>query len=219
MFRRQKIRKASGPDGVSPSCLKVCTEQLAPIFARIFNRSLELCEVPSCFKSSTIVPVAKKPANTGDSPVKLLKYADDNTLIGLIQNGDETAYRQEVERLVHWCSQNHLSPQRLQVPGNHNLWEPEMDRPHRLCPEEGPAEALLPETAQEVQPAAGAAEDLLHCHHPVCPLHRHHCLVWIGLQTRQAQTAMDNKDCRKDNWNQPPIYPRLVPVQDQETCK
>ncbi|KAM9821542.1 uncharacterized protein ACBT44_007087 isoform 1-T1 [Syngnathus typhle] len=43
-----------------------------------------------------------------DSPVKLLKYADDTTLIGLIQDGDETAYRQEVERLVHWCSQNHL---------------------------------------------------------------------------------------------------------------
>ncbi|XP_068507522.1 uncharacterized protein [Syngnathus scovelli] len=65
MFRRQKIRKAPGPDGVSPSCLKVCAEQLAPTFARIFNRSLELCEVPSCFKSSTIVPVAKKPAITG----------------------------------------------------------------------------------------------------------------------------------------------------------
>ncbi|KAM9829083.1 uncharacterized protein ACBT44_003385 [Syngnathus typhle] len=65
MFRRQKTRKAPGPDGVSPSCLKVCAEQLAPTFARIFNRSLELCEVPSCFKSSTIVPVAKKPAITG----------------------------------------------------------------------------------------------------------------------------------------------------------
>ncbi|KAM9826449.1 uncharacterized protein ACBT44_006677 isoform 1-T1 [Syngnathus typhle] len=65
MVRRQKTRKASGPDGVSPSCLKVCAEQLAPTFARIFNRSLDLCEVPSCFKSSTIVPVAKKPAITG----------------------------------------------------------------------------------------------------------------------------------------------------------
>nr|XP_049576117.1 uncharacterized protein LOC125968766 [Syngnathus scovelli] len=65
MLRRQKIRKALGPDGVSPFCLKVCAEQLAPTFARIFNRSLELCEVPSCFKSSTIVPVAKKPAITG----------------------------------------------------------------------------------------------------------------------------------------------------------
>ncbi|XP_061136969.1 uncharacterized protein LOC133155558 isoform X12 [Syngnathus typhle] len=38
----------------------------------------------------------------------LINNADDTTLIGLIQDGDETAYRQEVERLVHWCSQNHL---------------------------------------------------------------------------------------------------------------
>ncbi|KAM9821253.1 dihydrofolate reductase isoform 4-T4 [Syngnathus typhle] len=45
MFRRQKTRKAPGPDAVSPSSLKVCAEQLAPTFAWIFNRSLELCEV------------------------------------------------------------------------------------------------------------------------------------------------------------------------------
>ncbi|XP_039460612.1 uncharacterized protein LOC120435314 [Oreochromis aureus] len=53
---KQKPRKAPGPDGVSPSCLKTCAEQLAPIFTHIFNRSLELCEVPSCFKRSTIIP-------------------------------------------------------------------------------------------------------------------------------------------------------------------
>src|SRR4029434_3167308 len=65
LFQKQKIRKAPGPDGVSPSCLKVCADQLAPIFTRIFNRSLELCEVPSCFKRSTIIPVPKKPSITG----------------------------------------------------------------------------------------------------------------------------------------------------------
>ncbi len=64
-FQRQKIRKAPGPDDVSPSCLKVCADQLAPIFTQIFNRSLELCEVPSCFKRSTIIPVPKKPSITG----------------------------------------------------------------------------------------------------------------------------------------------------------
>ncbi|KAM9808426.1 uncharacterized protein ACBT44_012089 [Syngnathus typhle] len=89
------------------------------------------------------------------TPVKLLKYADDTTPIGLIQDGDETAYRQEVERLVHWCSPNHLelNPlktvemtvdfRHLQVPGIHNLSGPEMDRPHRLCPEVGRAEYFL----------------------------------------------------------------------------
>ncbi|XP_042563894.1 uncharacterized protein im:7150988 [Clupea harengus] len=40
--------------------------------------------------------------------VKLLKFADDTTLIGLISNGDEAAYRKEVDSLAFWCSQNHL---------------------------------------------------------------------------------------------------------------
>ncbi len=65
VFRKQKSRKASGPDGISPACLKVCADQLAPIFTQIFNRSLELCEVPCCFKRSTIIPVPKKPKITG----------------------------------------------------------------------------------------------------------------------------------------------------------
>ncbi|KAL0173630.1 hypothetical protein M9458_029598, partial [Cirrhinus mrigala] len=65
VFRKNKRRKAPGPDGVTPACLKTCADQLAPIFSQIFNRSLELCEVPSCFKRSTIIPVPKKPKITG----------------------------------------------------------------------------------------------------------------------------------------------------------
>ncbi len=65
VFRKNKRRKSPGPDGVKPVCLKSCADQLAPIFTQIFNRSLELCEVPSCFKRSTIIPVPKKPKITG----------------------------------------------------------------------------------------------------------------------------------------------------------
>ncbi len=68
VFKKNKRRKAPGPDGVSPACLKTCADQLAPIFTKIFNRSLELCEVLSCFKCfkcSTIIPVPKKPKITG----------------------------------------------------------------------------------------------------------------------------------------------------------
>ncbi len=43
-----------------------------------------------------------------DPSVKLLKFADDTTLIGLIQDGDESAYRQEVKELAAWCSLNNL---------------------------------------------------------------------------------------------------------------
>ncbi len=41
-----------------------------------------------------------------DPSVKLLQFADDTTLIGLIQDGDESAYRQEVKELAVWCSLN-----------------------------------------------------------------------------------------------------------------
>ncbi len=40
--------------------------------------------------------------------IKLLKFADDTTLISLIQDGDESAYRQEVKELAVWCSLNNL---------------------------------------------------------------------------------------------------------------
>ncbi|KAK3551748.1 hypothetical protein QTP70_023712 [Hemibagrus guttatus] len=45
---------------------------------------------------------------SGHQSVKLLKFADDTTLIGLISDGDESAYRGEIDRLVSWCSMNNL---------------------------------------------------------------------------------------------------------------
>lgn len=45
---------------------------------------------------------------SGDPTVKLLKFTDDTTAIGLIQDGEESAYRREVEQLVIWCGQNNL---------------------------------------------------------------------------------------------------------------
>jgi len=64
-FRRQNPWKAAGPDSVSPSTLKHCADQLSPVFTDIFNTSLETCHVPACFKTSTIIPVPKKPRSTG----------------------------------------------------------------------------------------------------------------------------------------------------------
>ena len=32
----------------------------------------------------------------------IVKFADDTTVMGLISNGDETAYREEVQRLTAW---------------------------------------------------------------------------------------------------------------------
>ncbi|KAM8871902.1 uncharacterized protein ACB058_004010 [Synchiropus picturatus] len=39
---------------------------------------------------------------------RILFFADDTTIIGLISDGDESAYRREVERLLSWCSHHNL---------------------------------------------------------------------------------------------------------------
>ena len=58
-FAKQKARKAPGPDGLSAQVIKGCALQLAPIFTVLFNRSLSLSIVPSCWKESTLVPLPK----------------------------------------------------------------------------------------------------------------------------------------------------------------
>ncbi|KAL7831607.1 hypothetical protein AOLI_G00291550 [Acnodon oligacanthus] len=38
----------------------------------------------------------------------IFKFADDTTILGLINDGDETAYRDEVSTLSEWCHDNNL---------------------------------------------------------------------------------------------------------------
>jgi hypothetical protein len=38
-----------------------------------------------------------------------IKFADDTTVVGLITNNDETAYKGEVRELAVWCQDNNLS--------------------------------------------------------------------------------------------------------------
>ena len=40
-------------------------------------------------------------------PNTIIKFADDTTVVGLIDN--ETAYREEVRDLAGWCQNNNLS--------------------------------------------------------------------------------------------------------------
>ena len=46
--------------------------------------------------------VAKQDSNT------IIKFADDTTLVDLITDNDETAYREEIRDLAVWCQDNNL---------------------------------------------------------------------------------------------------------------
>ncbi|KAK3571332.1 hypothetical protein QTP86_007555 [Hemibagrus guttatus] len=50
----------------------------------------------------------RRGCTSGHQSVKLLKFADNTTLVGLISDGDESAYRGEMDHLVSWCSMNNL---------------------------------------------------------------------------------------------------------------
>ncbi|KAK3559815.1 hypothetical protein QTP86_020990, partial [Hemibagrus guttatus] len=39
----------------------------------------------------------------------IVKFADDTTVVGLISKNDESAYREEVQRLTAWCKASSLS--------------------------------------------------------------------------------------------------------------
>ncbi|XP_064861390.1 uncharacterized protein LOC115101629 isoform X3 [Oncorhynchus nerka] len=47
--------------------------------------------------------MAKHESNT------IIKFADNTTVVGLITDNDETAYREEVRDLAMWCQDNNLS--------------------------------------------------------------------------------------------------------------
>ena len=74
VFKKVNPMKACGPDGVKGHVLKFCAQQLAEPFVEIFSTSLNNHEIPSAWKSSTIIPVPKiaKPLENNDyRPVAL----------------------------------------------------------------------------------------------------------------------------------------------------
>uniref|UniRef100_A0A3B3BP10 Reverse transcriptase domain-containing protein n=1 Tax=Oryzias melastigma TaxID=30732 RepID=A0A3B3BP10_ORYME len=65
---RITVHKAAGPDGIPGRVLRACSGELAGVLTDIFNLSLACAVVPTCFKSTTIVPLPKtsSPTNLND---------------------------------------------------------------------------------------------------------------------------------------------------------
>ena len=72
------------------------------------SRTLSTGSPQGCVLSPLLFSLYTNSCTSSHESVKLLKFADDTTLIGLISGGDESAYRWEIDHLVTWCSQNNL---------------------------------------------------------------------------------------------------------------
>lgn len=59
-FKCVNIKKTAGPDGISGWALKLCADQLVPVFTMIFNLSPAQSVTLKCLKKSTIMPVPMK---------------------------------------------------------------------------------------------------------------------------------------------------------------
>ncbi|XP_061613538.1 uncharacterized protein zmp:0000000991 isoform X4 [Phyllopteryx taeniolatus] len=68
-----------------------------------------------CVLSPLLFPFYTDDCISTHPAVKLLKFADDTTVIGLIKDGDESAYRQEAERLELRCGRHNLEPNTLKA--------------------------------------------------------------------------------------------------------
>ena len=61
LLKRVNQRKACGPDHITGKILKTCAHELAVPFCSLIRRSLNTHDIPVCWKSAVVVPVAKKP--------------------------------------------------------------------------------------------------------------------------------------------------------------
>src|SRR4029434_662691 len=69
------------------------------------SRTISTGSPQGCVLSPLLFSLYTNSCTSSHQSVKLLKFADDTTLIGLISGGDESAYRWE---MVTWCGQNNL---------------------------------------------------------------------------------------------------------------
>ncbi len=84
-------RKAAGPDNIPGRVLKDCAAQLTDVLTDIFNTSLSQAVVPTCLKSTMIIPVPKK------SPVSCLNDYRPIALTPIIMKCFERLVMQKIK--------------------------------------------------------------------------------------------------------------------------
>ncbi len=108
---QNKLTQLSVPTSICQWITSFLTDRQQLVRLRKFSSSTHTISTgaPQGFVLSPLLfSLYTNDCTSKDPSVKLLKFADNTTLIGLIQDGDESAYRQEVKELTVWCSLNNL---------------------------------------------------------------------------------------------------------------
>ncbi len=106
-----KLKQLSVPTSICQWITSFLTDRQQLVrLGKLTSRTLTIstCAPQGCILSPLLFSLYTNDCTSKDPSVKLLKFADDTTVIGLIKDGDMSACRQEVEQLAVWCSLNNL---------------------------------------------------------------------------------------------------------------
>ena len=84
-----------------PQSVKVNNSLSKPV---ILNSGTPQCCVLSPFLFTLFI----NDCVSGNQSVRVVKFSDDTTVIGCVNNANKSVYREEVQRLVGWCKNNNL---------------------------------------------------------------------------------------------------------------
>ncbi|KAF7646701.1 hypothetical protein LDENG_00183650 [Lucifuga dentata] len=82
------------------------------------SRTISTGSPQGCVLCPLLFSLYTNSCTSSHQSIKLLKFVDDTTLIGLISGEDESTYRWEIDHLVTWCRQNNLELNALETVKN-----------------------------------------------------------------------------------------------------
>ncbi len=84
-------------------------QYIASCFLKSNSITLNIGAPQGCVLSPLLYSLYTHDCVSSHSSTSIVKFADDTVVLGLINNDDEAAYLNEVERLTSWCQDNCLS--------------------------------------------------------------------------------------------------------------